>query len=167
MSVLAMVVVFLVGGMLQALLPTFALLGHAPVPVLTALVVYYALTRRRTTVLWAAMLAGVVQDALGPVPLGYSSCGFCLAGLLLNRYRDEVFIWAGVTHLVFGALAAAGATLLQALLLAGGAGLHLAPGHVALKLLGATVLGAVSTPLVYAAVESLETTLGIMSPRRV
>ena len=166
MKFLTLLVVLICGGVLQAVLPTWALFGRAPAPVLTALVIYYALTRSRTAVLWIAVLAGVVQDALGLIPLGYSSFCLCLVALLFHRYRDEVFVWAGVTHMVFGGIAALGVTLAQALLLGFGAEVAVSAGDVARKALGAAVLGIATTPLVYVAVEKLDLMLGNVELQR-
>ncbi len=161
MNALAMVIVILLGGVLQALLPVWPRLGQAPVPVLTGVALYYALHRGRGAAFAAAVAAGVVQDALSLTPLGYSAVGFVCITAALHPHRDEVFTGAGLTHVIFGALAAAGLTLLQAALLAGGMEWRVAPGALALKTLGALALGALATPLVFAAVRRVDRFLGL------
>ncbi|MBM4154050.1 MAG: rod shape-determining protein MreD [Lentisphaerae bacterium] len=166
MSVLSLVIVLLSGGVLQAVLPTWAAAGQMPVPVLPALVVYYALTRNRVAAFWIGVAAGLVQDALGIVPLGFSSCCFAVAALLLNRYREEVFEWEGLTHMILGGAAAAGTTLALGLLLGAAAGMHLPVGRIALKTLGAAGLGVATTPLVCRGVRRLDVMLGLVAEAR-
>ena len=116
------------------------------VPVLFALVP--VLLRRRA----ARVVAAVLLWA------------FCVVGLAVHRCRDLVFARQGLTHLVFGALGSAAATvLLYALLRAGGA-IALGPGWAALKVGGSLVLGAVVVPLVFATVAVLDRRLGNLQP---
>lgn len=166
MRALSMAIVLFCGGLLQAVLPAWAVVGQMPPPVLPALVVYYALTRDRAEAFWIAVAAGLVQDALGLVPLGYSSCCFAVAGLLLNRYREEVFEWQGLTHMILGGATAAGVTLALGLLLRAAAETGLPAGRIALKTLGAGALGIVVTPLVCRAVGRLEGMLGLTREAR-
>lgn len=166
MSLLLLAVVLLFGGVLQAVLPTWAAAGQMPVPVLPALVVYYSLTRGRVRAFWIAVAAGLVQDALGIVPLGFSSCCFAVAALLLNRYREEVFEWEGLTHMILGGAAAAGTTLALGLLLGAAAGLDLPAGRILLKTLGAAALGVLTTPLVCRAIRRLDVMLDLLSEAR-
>lgn len=160
MSALAILLSLVLAGALQAMLPAAAALGGAVAPVLTGLVVHYALTRSTGAMLFAAASAGIVQDALGLVPLGYSSAAFCLAGWVIHRWRAEVYEASSLTHAVFGALAAGGVCLLQALLLAAGEGLRPGGAAVALKTAGALLLGAVCVPWVCALARRLDTALG-------
>lgn len=163
MSILAVLLALLVGGALQAMLPAFAWLGSAAVPILPSLVIYYALTRHRAAVLGIAVTAGVIQDALGLVPLGYSSCALCVAGLALHRYRDEVFTHAALTHAVFGLVAVPATVGILATLLA--AGTHYWPGAVVVlgRMAGAALLGAVCAPPVCAAAARVDAALGLSS----
>ena len=166
MRLLSLAVVLLCGGVLQAVLPTWAAAGQMPVPVIPSLVVYYALTRGRATAFWIAVAAGLVQDALGIVPLGFSSCCFAVAALLLNRYREEVFEWEGLTHMILGGATAAGVTLALGLLLGAAAEMHLPAGRIVLKTLGAAMLGVATTPLVCRGVRNLDVMLGLVQEGR-
>ncbi|MDZ4198419.1 MAG: rod shape-determining protein MreD, partial [Kiritimatiellia bacterium] len=152
MTVFSMIVVMLLGGVLQAVLPTAAWLGEVRPPVLLSLALYYALTRERIP-LGAALTAGLVQDALGLLPLGVSPLCFCVAVLLIHRNRDSIFIGQGVTHMVLGSLAAGLVTFALYLLLAVSDLLHLPASRVALKMFGAMVLGGLTAPLLYALME--------------
>jgi rod shape-determining protein MreD len=166
MRLLSLTVVLLSGGVLQAVLPTWAVAGQMPVPVLPALVVYYALTRNRAAAFWIAVSAGLVQDALGIVPLGFSSCCFAVAALLLNRYREEVFEWEDLTHMILGGVTVGGVTLALGVLLGAAADMHLPAGRIVLKTFGAAALGVATTPLVCRGVHHLDVMLGLVQEGR-
>jgi cell shape-determining protein MreD len=163
-NVVALLFLFSAGAVAQALLPTAPWLGQAHAPILLSLSLYYALTRPRAAALAAALAAGVLNDALGPIPLGYSSAGFAAAALAVSRYREEVFVWRHVTHMIFGALSSAGVTLALAALLQATGLVSLAPGLAALKTAGAFVLGAATLPAVYAVGRRIDTMLGLAAP---
>ena len=164
MTGLVMFFCLIVGAVLQTLIPTWLWTGQAHAPVLLGLVLYYALAHDTRRVLEVAIAAGLLQDALGMIPWGYSSFAFCVVGLAVHRCRDLVFARQWLTHLVFGALGSAAATvLLYALLRAGGA-IALGPGWAALKVGGSLVLGAVVVPLVFATVAVLDRRLGNLQP---
>jgi rod shape-determining protein MreD len=163
---LSIIVAIFCAGVAQAVGPTWAALGHMPLPALPALTVYYALTRDRTVALWIAIAAGVVQDALGPVPMGYSSCCLGAAAILINRYREEVFEWEGLTHMIFGGLTAAGTALSLGLMIGAGADARLSFGRVVLKTAGAGILGAAVAPIVCSALSRLEMLLGMREEAR-
>jgi rod shape-determining protein MreD len=164
MTFFSMLVMMLLGGAIQSVLPTAPWLGEIRPPVLLCLTVYYALTRKDPPLV-AAGIAGLIQDALGPVPLGVSSLCFCGVALLIHRQRDAVFSGTGVSHLVFGALAAALATTGLYLLLAAGGTFHLPLSRVLLKIAGATLLGGALTPFVYNRMERLDRLMGIRGVR--
>ncbi len=160
MNTLSVLIVLVLGGVLQAVLPTWSVLGEVRPPVLLGCVVYYALCRPRPAVVAIAILAGAVQDALGMIPLGYSSFAFALVALPVNRFREEVFVWEGVTHMVFGGCASLAVTLLLFVLLRAGGAVELPVSRVLLKAAGSFVLGLAVTPLVYAGVRHVDVMLG-------
>ena len=83
-------------------------------------------------------------------------------GLAVSRYRDEVFEFRGVTHMVFGAAASGAFALGTAVLLQlGGAG-YLGLGRLLYRTVAAMVAGAVVVPLVCRALEELDRRLGIL-----
>lgn len=160
MNALTMLFALVCAALVQALLPAWDWFGQAKAPVLLMLVVYYALTRGRGWMLTAAVGAGLLQDALGIIPLGYSACLFAAIGLFVQRYRDEIFGFGVVTHIVIGGLAAGVVTFLLALLLVKDGLVVWEPAWVLSKILGAAGLGALSGPLVFRAIEHLDVRLG-------
>ncbi len=165
MTILLMVFSLVCAAVLQALLPPWAWLGQAGVPFLLSVVLYYALERGYGVMLAAAIAGGLLQDALGMIPLGYSSFCFCVAALVVERYRESVFVGQWLTHVVFGALASAGVTLGLALLLGAGGLAAPNPGRVVLKTVGALLLGALVVPLVFHVIDSLDRLLGNVEAR--
>lgn len=148
MNAAAMLIMLLFGGAIQAMCPAFFTLGGAAIPILPSLVVHYALSRRRGAVLGASMLAGIIQDSLCMIPLGTSSATFCLAGLTINRFRDDVFPQAVLTRAIFGALTAAAAVWIQFLLMSAGSSLvNPGGGAVLAKMAGAALMGLVVSPV--------------------
>ncbi len=165
MRAVAMVFCMVCAAVLQALLPNPLWLGRAGTPVLLGVVLYYALAHDRALMLGAAIAAGVLQDALGLIPLGYSSICFCGAALSVHHFHEAVFGRQWITHSFFGMLSAGAVTLVLSLMLRSGEGLPIGLGFVLWKTFGAMALGAVCTPLVYRAVEGLDRMLGNVEER--
>jgi hypothetical protein len=92
-------------------------LGYAHAPLLLGLVLYYALTHDLFFLLTACFLAGILQDSLGLIPLGYSAFCFCVVGLVVIRSRELMFVRQWTTHLALGAVSAAGVSLALSLML--------------------------------------------------
>jgi rod shape-determining protein MreD len=155
-----MFMAIVVGAVAQAVFPTFRWLGQANAPVLLGLVLYYALAHSRGTMLQAAIFAGLLQDALGTIPLGYSSFCFCLAALAVSKFKAMVFARKLVTHMLFGALASGAVTLALYGLLAATGLVALAPGWTVLKVVGSMFLGAVIVPFEFELVARLDRMLG-------
>ncbi len=161
MNLLALIFSLLVAALVQALLPTTRWTGYAPVPVMASVVLYYALLRPRGVLLAAAVGAGLVEDSLGQMPLGYSVFCYCVMGLLVEHFRDSLLVRQWTTHVMLGLLANLGLTLALMLLLAKDGLIVPDLLHTVLRLVGALLLGAVTAPVVVAALESLEQTLGM------
>jgi rod shape-determining protein MreD len=160
MTSLLMSLALIGGAVLQALWPTWRWLGHAHAPVLMGVVLYYALAHSRRHMLQAAILAGLLQDALGMIPLGYSSFCFTVVALLVSKFQDMVFVHESLTHMSFGALTSGAVTLALYGLLSKDDLVSLQPGWAALKTFGSMLLGAVVVPLVFETMESLDRMLG-------
>ena len=165
MNVITMLFMLVCGAVLQAVIPTGAVLGGARVPVLQGLVIYYALMRPQGAALRAAMLAGFFQDALCMIPLGYSSFAFCISAWLVNRIREEVFVHHWTTHMLFGALANTGVTIFLFVLLTQGGSLVMNMHALMLKVFGVAIMGAVVVPFVFRAAMALDTKLGLVNLR--
>lgn len=97
-------VLLVAAGLSQDIIPGPLVLGQVKAPVLLALVLYYALGHSRVTLLWAAILGGILQDSLSLVPIGYSALSFCLVGLWLHRFRKTLFTQSLVTAMGVGGL---------------------------------------------------------------
>jgi len=162
MSALALLSMLVIGAMLQAVLPSWIIFGSLRPPILVGLVVYYALTRERSSALRAAFLAGIFQDAMSMIPLGYSSFVLCLIAWLINAVRDNVYVRNWVTHALFGGLAAGVSALLTYVLLRQGGLLELGMSALPRRLLGAVLAGALTVPVTFHLVDMLDRRLGIV-----
>ena len=145
---------------LQSLLAFPLWLGHAPMPLLAGVVVYYALTRDTATLVGAALLAGLAQDTLALTPLGYTAFAYVVAALLIQQSRDVVVASQWTTHVLFGALTAAGSSLAVFLLLAKDGAVQVPWWFLVLRVLGGLATGAVTGPLAFAALAALERSQG-------
>jgi len=164
-SAVAMVFLLVFGSVLQAVVPTGPAMGQVRLPVLLGLVIYYSLLKPRRTALYAALLAGILQDALSMIPLGFSSFCFILTAWIISSWREEVFTRHWLTHMLMG-LAAAPANLLALYLLLTQARLLILPwAGLMLKLWGSVVTGVIFVPLVCRAAETLEVKLGMLEAR--
>lgn len=159
-----MIVALCACAMFQAILPSWAAMGQAKPPLLLGAVMYYALSRSNTQGVEAAVLGGLLQDSLGPIPHGYSVLAFASIALLVCHYRERVFSEHWFTHVLMGIGASAWVTLALFLLLKGG-GLRTGVGFsfVLSKALGMGMLGLVVFPLVYAVIDKLDRALGNVS----
>ena len=160
MTALVMFFTLVAGAVLQAVSPMWALFGQVKLPILFGVVTYYALTRERRLFLAAGLFAGIVQDALGQSPLGYSSFAFMAVGWAIHRYRELVFVHEGLTHVLIGGLGYTAVTGLLFVLLGAGGEIEPRAGWVALRCFGALVLGMVVIPLVFRLVAGLDRLVG-------
>lgn len=160
MKVLLMYFSLVGAAVLQAVFPTWRWLGHAHVPVLLGVVLYYALEHSRGMMLQAAVLAGLLQDALGMIPLGYSSFCFIVVAVIASKFKDIVFVHELVTHMLFGALCSAGVTLALYGLLSREDLVALGFGWALWKTAGSLLLGAILVPLTFELLEAADRMLG-------
>jgi len=151
---------------LQWAIPPASFLGGAKTPFLTILVAYYALAHDSGAMLVAGLVAGVLQGALSPVPLGQSVVCFCVAGLLAGRFRRLVVPEVWLTASAFGA---ASSFLVSGFLW----GLMMAKGVVAVpplaataRAFGAALLGGVAAPVFFLAADAVDRLLGNVRVRR-
>jgi rod shape-determining protein MreD len=160
MTQLAIAFALMLASVLQAMLPTTLWTGWAPAPIMAGLVIYFALLRPRAIALEVALLAGLLEDSLGQMPLGYSSFCYAVAALIVEHFRETVIVRQWTTHVMFGALVSLGVTAFTFALLAKDSLIAPDLGHVLLRLVGAFLLGGVAAPLAFAGMEALDRTLG-------
>jgi len=162
MTWVIMVFSLLVAAFLQMALPGCAWLGQARFPFLLAVVVYYALSRGTGVMLVAAFLAGMLQDALSPIPLGYSGACFALAGLIIGRFRRTVMLDSAVTPIFFGAVVGLCVPLALYALMARDGIVAWPVGRLLVKVLGTGALGMVTTLAVFAGIGRLDRLVGLV-----
>jgi cell shape-determining protein MreD len=155
-----MLVAVILGATLQAMLPTLSALGNAPLPILAGVVLYYALLRERPVLLAAGMVGGLVQDALGLMPLGYSSFAYCIFGLAALRLRETVLVRQWTTHVLFGAVGNLAMHLFLATVLLADGSVRPAWAWLVAKMFGAFLGGALVTPFVFRGVAALDRLVG-------
>lgn len=158
MSIVLFIFMLLVGATLQAVWPGGGALGALRPPLLLGVALYYALARRAW--LWpTALLAGLLQDALGPMPLGYSMA--CFVGVALGAAQIvERLPVAWLARALTGAVAAGLTMSAAGLLLWSGGRIH--PGFAILpaRAAAAALAGAVAIPVEFRLLQWLETMLG-------
>ncbi len=162
MNLLVMLFLLMGGALVQAFIPASPALGQAKIPALAAIVVYYALARRRGDMLWAAILAGLVQDGLGLIPFGYSSFAFCVMGLMIAHFKELVFVHEMLTHMMFGVLMAAGSTLILFVLLTTTGLIEMPVAQALHKAFGGALLGAAATPLIFHGCARMDRLMGLV-----
>ncbi len=156
-----MTLVLLSALLLQAQLPGIALLGGARWPVLSCVVLYYALNHRRTAGLMAGLAGGLLLDMLSFVPAGYSVLVFCVMAMVAGRYRRLVLPEASVTAAFFGALSGLLYSALLYALLATGGLRGCPPVLVLARILGSLLMGGVTGPVVFLVLSGLHRGLNL------
>jgi rod shape-determining protein MreD len=162
--VTAMVMAFLLlaAGVLQSLIPAADWLASSKTPFLLAVAIYYALTHNRGVTAAAAILAGVMQDSLSRIPVGYSA--FCFAGfaLIVHHLRGVLFRDSVLTVAVLGAaLGALTKLALYVMLLLGTDTVSVPVWWLLLGMAGSALLGLLAAPVVWAVAGMLERQVGI------
>lgn len=160
MTLVMMVFILLAGMLAQTWVPGLAWFGGAKCPFLMSVVLYYALGRRTGVMLTAALAGGILQDALSPIPLGYSAVVFSIIGLLAAAFRKLVLSESVTTQIVFGAAAAAALAIGLNLLLSGAGLLQWSLVQTGWKVAGTTLLGGLITPLTFHAAGALDRLVG-------
>jgi cell shape-determining protein MreD len=162
MKMVAMLFLLLAGTALQSFFPAIAWLGYANVPILCSIVIYYTLFRGGVWMIAVALLAGIFQDSLTLIPLGYSSFGFAVGCLIIERQREVIILQSPLTHMVLTAGMHAAVTILLTVLLVQGNLIEWQPWWLLLKVPGAMLLGVITGPLVIAMARLLEEKLGLI-----
>ena len=166
MTAVVMIFLIFVAGVMQSTIPGLAAAGNARAPLLLGVVLYYALVRGQRPALPAALLAGMFQDGLSLVPVGYSSFCFFAVVLIVSMVREAVFQESFVTASFFGGVSAVAVGLgLQILLWKEGL-VHPGPTRIAVRMAGDAVLGMISTPFVVAIATKIDRLIGNITPRK-
>jgi len=157
-----MIFLLLLAGVLQSLTPAAVWLASAKTPFLLGVTVYYAFTHSRGVTVAAAVLAGVLQDSLSLIPVGYSA--FCLAviAFVVHHWRGVLFRDSAFTVAVVGAVSGALMTLaLYVMLLLGTEAISVPWWWLLLKMAGSGLLGLLAAPVVWVAAGWTERHAGI------
>jgi len=160
MTMAVMIFSLLGAAVLQALSPSTPLFAQARAPFLLSVVIYYALTREQNLVLTAACLAGLVQDSLSRIPLGYSAVCYCAVGAVISWCHEMVFNRSLLTHLLVGGISGVFASLLLFGLLWRGAVVSAGWEIVLMKAVGTGLLAMITTPIVFRLTDKLDRFLG-------
>ncbi|MFA7368980.1 MAG: hypothetical protein WC334_04980 [Kiritimatiellales bacterium] len=148
MSWLFITLTLTAGALLQTVIPAWTAFGSLELPLLTGLVICIALHTDHARMIYTAVLAGLLHDALCPAPLGLSIPYFIGLAAGINWIRDEVFGDLPATYAVLGAAAAIFETLYYALVFSLTGLRPLSGGLLALRLAGGLMAGAVVVPLI-------------------
>lgn len=163
MTAMVMAFLLLTAGVLQSLVPAADWLASSKTPFLLAVAIYYALTHNRGVVAAAAILAGVMQDSLSRIPVGYSA--FCFVGfaLMVHHLRGVMFRDSVVTVAVLGAVLGALTKLaIYLLLLLGTDTVSVPVWWLLLSMAGSALLGLLVAPVVWAVAGMIEHQVGIV-----
>jgi rod shape-determining protein MreD len=151
-----MLVIIACGALLQQALPGPAFFGGIKPPVLAALALHHALRKGDPDFLIAILFAALLRDGLEPGSFGPALLAFPVMGLVARRIRNEIFSDGLVTQLVLGA-AMGLFTTLTALLIYTVTNQRSLPGvMVLMRLIGSTLLGMATLPIVSRSVNRLE-----------
>ena len=159
MNAAVMLFAVIVGAVLHAALPA-AWLGGTPLNPMLGIVIYYALMHGRLAMLGAAIVAGLIEDGMGMMPLGYSSFAYCLVGWMVEEFREVVLVREVPTHVLFGSLGACCSSLAEWLLLVKDGLVQPEPLVLLIRLLGSALAAAIVVPLVFALMVRIDTLVG-------
>lgn len=163
MTAAIMIFLLLAATLVQSLVPAVAWLGTSKWPCLLAVVLYYSLTHARGAVVVVAVLAGIVQDSLSLIPMGYSALCFTLVGLALFHIRGVLFRDSLLTVAMAGAVSSAATVAFLYLMLALGSDWVGVPaGWLGVKMAGNALLGMLAAPAVWQLARTLETQVDIV-----
>lgn len=150
----------LLAAVLQTVWPAWESMGSSRLPLFVSVVLYFTLTRSTLEAVMVALLAGLIQDSLSGIPLGYSSFVFVLMTAFLDHFKDLLFAYQVVTQVFFGALACCLTTLSLYLLLRYGGHVEAMPGLLVRKFLGSMILGMIVVPLTCRTLVGFDRSLG-------
>jgi cell shape-determining protein MreD len=147
-TIVVFLLVTLICAALQAAVPAPAFAGHAQLPFLLGVVIYYALTHRTSRMVQAAVLIGI------------SSFCYAAIGLVIARFRETMTISAVTTQAFLGGAANFLTTFVTWLLLSRDGEVHWPWNWLLFKFAGSLLTGAVLVPLIFSALRQLDHRLG-------
>lgn len=148
-------ILLLAGASLQTLLPRFVLFGGAEWSLLPGLLLYIVFKCQRSHILYASVLAGLLNDAFSPAPLGISIPFFVLFAAGVYAVRREIFGDQILTYCVFGFLGALCQALYFTLVFVASGLRPFIAGAWAERLLGGLLFGLIIPPVLYLLLSSL------------
>lgn len=151
-----MLVIILLGAIVQQLLPGMALLGGMKPPILAAMALHHALRKGKPDLWMAVFFAAVLQDSLDLGTFGPALLAFPIMGQLAYRFRNEIFIDGLVTQIVLGATLGLFTACVTLLIYSVTGQRAVPPGLAFLRLLGASLLGMGTLPVVSRTINWLE-----------
>lgn len=167
MTAAVMIFLLLLAALVQSLIPAVVWLGISKWPCLLAVTLYYALAHTRGKIVVVGILAGIFQDSLSLIPLGYSALCFTAAGLILYHIREMLFRDSAVTVALAGAVSSAATTLCLYVMLRLGSEWEGIPlRELMIKMGGTALLGLVVAPLVWQTAGALERQVGTYHTER-
>jgi rod shape-determining protein MreD len=155
-----MMIALVSASVLQLLLPAYRFFGQTKFPFLLAVVLYYSLNRERGVACIAALVAGIMQDSLSMIPLGYSSACFLFLAWVVSRFRSVMVLESMFTPVLFGAVSLPAMILCLYVLLRYSGRADPGALWIVLKLSGGAALGAVVTPVVFCIMRGLDAWVG-------
>jgi rod shape-determining protein MreD len=115
----------------------------------------------------SALLAGLIQDSLSLLPVGYSAVCFSVFGFVIYHAREVLFRDSPLTVAVLGGGLSAITTLVIYMMLRLGTETVAVPlWWLGLKMGGNALLGVVAVPLVWLVAGSLERQVGVAQEER-
>jgi len=162
MHILILVVVTMLISVVQAIMPVVNILGHAKPPLLLGVVIYYALGNKKSWVIAAAILAGLLHDTLSHIPFGVSSLAFTLIGLTIHSQQENLFTQQWITSALLGAVSGFVLTVFLYLVLVGSNQLQMAFVAMLVKAVGVGLIAVLTTPVVCGIIRGLEEKLGLL-----
>lgn len=164
---LVMIFVTVLGGFIQAAVDPMPIFGHSKLPILLAVVVYYALNHSTGAASVAALLTGLLMDLLSLMPAGETSMVFLVIALIISLFRklvhgDEMF-----TAALFGGGAALTSIFVSYHLLHKDGLIIVSTGALWCKALGSLLLGAIVAPFVFHVIHTVDSFSGNVAVREV
>ncbi len=116
---------------------------------------FIALHHKLWIVIASAFAAGMLQDGLGFVPLGYSAILFCVVALVAAKYRQLVLSDSAITALFFGGIASFMVSFALYLLLRTGGYVSCSVTTALVRIIGSGLLGIITVPVVFICMKHL------------